>query len=212
MTVDEKLSQIAIKLSDQANLLEAIRDAPAQLSDWLPFFASIASVTVAAFMIRYSRISAKEQLESSERLLEKQLKANVVAMSRREWMNALRREISDHLSNAKETMHAITSSDIDTINKTSHKAVRCHTYIQLLLDPDKDKHTDLLKALDVLTDEIRGIIKLYFELKNVSEANKEAHIKSMDDGLSKCDDLSADISVKTSRIIEDSWGKVKNLE
>ncbi|WP_417835522.1 hypothetical protein [Thalassospira tepidiphila] len=207
MDAVQLLAEISTELAIQREMLEQLADTPPHWSSYLPSFVSIASVAV-AFVLGIKSMDAskrqldlaQEQLRASNQLLEKELRATIIASGRREWIENLRKESSSYLGHI-ETLK--TCFDQKSYKNGEHRKIistitKSQLYIELMLN---DKESDSISTIDSM----HNIIKIMRDGPNKNTEDYKIQLEEITNN-------QRDFRNAIRSILKKEWERVKTLE
>lgn len=193
-------------LEQMTQLTDALEKQSSFEVAWLPSIAAISAALVALLVGCLSNSSAKEQiktlrenaeaqvksaeaiaksqLENAKEITIAEIKANLVAASRKEWIENLRLRIAElfKLTNKIHGGVGVNRADFDELWRIS-------VYIELLLNPEEESHLEFL-------------------LKQSKFVN---FCHNNDTDIEKWVDLKRDYIAAAKIVLKTEWNKVKSL-
>jgi len=151
--------------------------------------------------INASRDMALKQIEAAKDQLNKQLRANVIAASRREWIELLREKIAKFISVASR-VHDHVALGTALPDETITEVWDLRIYIQLMLNENEEEHKQFLEDMNEF---ILMCVNPLTEEEKRSQAKKEAVIEKWKEIMEK-------FKGSSRRVIKSAWDKVKTLE
>ena len=177
MNTDQLTIDIYSELTKQSTILEALQNAAPHWSSYLPSLVGLASIFVALILGMKSMSVSKRQLDladdqiqASNKLLEKELKTTVIATGRREWIENLRTQSSEYLALCEELKQLYITRKIKDTDRSAviSNITKAQTYIQLMLNPNEDAVKVVVKHMKNIVKIIRGIHKNDEELNEAT--------------------------------------------
>lgn len=150
---------------------------PDSLQGWLTLAIALAAVIVGPFL-QYGAAkkdrdahekALKTELDAQRESTERQIFASVRASNRQAWINALRSDVAEYLNLSQRMAwlraNGVTAQPENELNNLLFAAGRIHSAIELRLNPNEDRHTELLTRLAALSLTIQGQPEQFNELR-----------------------------------------------
>ncbi|MGQ2989771.1 MAG: hypothetical protein ACT6RD_00120 [Brevundimonas sp.] len=116
---------------------------------------------IAAYLVARKNVSAviesaNKQIKSAQKLASDQIVASVISANRQKWLDAVRDDISEFVSELQALRGiSVTSASYQKDKSDVVKRLRfLHTRIQLRLNPDKEDQNEIIKDIDLILENI----------------------------------------------------------
>lgn len=199
--MEESIQLIAVNLGKIAK--ELIKDSkePGTISIWLTSTIALAAIISTILTSRY-QMSVSRDLKTSE------LRANIVTTARKEWADQLRHTIGVILAQSNLILNAHRFKDKDQLGKCISTLQQEMGKLQLLMDPQKAKHSELIAQIFsyyVKTVEINNK-RGNSDIINLS-TNQE---KYRNDKITREENYESIIEI-SQILLEDNWEKIQEI-
>ncbi len=138
------------------------------------------------------------QIESSEKIAARQIRADVVSANRKNWINTLRDTLAEFLSKEvmARTFNRLHHADSESLGRIQ-EVLRLNYKISLLINSEETDHARLCELIDRMTNSIDGSNKAPDELKQLDNSINGVRIETV---------------TLSQAILKREWERVKRCE
>ncbi len=210
--LEPDITEVLVGLAADVNrLTDVIKNQQSLFENLIPVLTNVVALIVAGltfwsskYQQKTSRDIATQQIQATQTITIAQINANLVAASRKEWIEKLRMSISRLLALTTAIMHQELIKEKSVEQEVLDEFVEKQTYIELMLNPNEPEHRDLNREMLVFTNICWDEHDKKGENGDeyvFSEENSEKWIKARDSFVEKA-----------KHILKAEWDKVKELK
>lgn len=197
--MEQQLNLLRMDIGNVLQALERISNQPEPLATWFSGIVALVAILVTGYISRL-------QIKQARELKEIEVRANVIGEARKDWANTLRDTVAKILSNSIMIVNAAKGNEAETVTKCISEIQLQFAYLQLLLDPNKESHSELLNAAYLY----------YVKMVEKNNNNPKTRNINLHEDLKRLekidiDDFSArnDFLSKVQILLDDNWLKVR---